>query len=171
VAYNQAAADDCVARASTFTCPVVQAADYKTMTQQCYAAATGTTAIGATGCRASIECVPGSYCDLVDASAPEGGVATGVCRGLRAAGALCADQPRHEACSYRSSGSVCDSNNPDASARVCIPLKANGQACAYQNPECQSGLCDNIGNCGTSGTITQPYLCDPYKITDAGGGG
>ncbi len=87
--------------------------------------------------------------------------------------------PRDTACSYLGSDNppyYCDRiDNPDGGA-TCQPLRANGTLCTkdyvyYDDQACQSELCGDNWECGSTVTTVGAALCDYYAIKDAGGGG
>ncbi len=176
--YDPTAGNDCVTRinnggsvkAGKFTCDQMQAAELKSISTACFAAVKGNIPIGTAGCRASIECVPGAYCAAVSGGPPDGG-ATGTCTALKAVGADCDNSATlfssgsSDQCSYLGSGQAC--LPPDAGLpRTCAALRAAGEVCVSANEECQSGLCDDDGKCGSSVTfITKPYCA---QFVDAG---
>ncbi len=173
VVYDPTAANDCLTRinnggtadAGKFTCQTMQAAELKSISTACFAAAKGNIPIAKAGCRATIECVPGSYCGTPDGGPPGDG-GTGTCTALKSIGANCDDSAplygefSNDQCSYRGSGVGCFSL--DAGPRTCVALQPDGVACVASNEECQSGLCDDNGNCGASVTFIPPSVCSTY---------
>lgn len=176
--YDPTEANNCVNRinnggtveAGKFTCDQMEAAELKAISTACFAAVRGNIPIGSAGCRAAIECVPGAYCAAAGGGPPATG-ATGTCTALKAVGADCDNSAplfgigSSDQCSYRGSGEAC--LPPDAGLpRKCTGLRAAGEVCVSANEECQSGLCDDTGKCGSVVTfITQPYCA---QFVDAG---
>ena len=154
------------AAAGKFTCGTMGAAELKAISTACFAAVRGDIPIGTAGCRASIECVPGAYCDATGGGVADGG-GPGTCRALKAVGADCEDSPplyekfASDQCSYRGSGEGC--YPVDGGPRKCTALRATGELCVAANEECQSGLCDDDGKCGTSVTYITPAFCIQYN--------
>jgi hypothetical protein len=176
--YDPTEGNNCITRINNggpvdggkFTCGTMQAAELKAISVACFAAVKGNIPVGTAGCRASVECVPGAYCAAAGGGAPDGG-ATGTCTALKAVGDNCDNSPAlgelgaSDQCSYRGSGEAC-LPPADGVPRTCTALRAAGEVCVSANEECQSGLCDDNGKCGSSVTfITQPYCA---QFVDAG---
>lgn len=151
IVYNRAKADECINRIRNFSCTTALSADYKAVTESCYAAAQGTVASGGS-CVVSHQCQSGHYCSVA-AGAKK-------CEPLKALDAGCAAEgySGNEQCSYAGGGNGCDYNG----AGVCIPLRADGEGC-YTSSECASGVCaydtsDQVVICRSSATIILPSL-------------
>lgn len=175
--YDPTAGNDCVSRinnggsaqAGKFTCGQMGAAELKAISAACFASVKGNIPIGTAGCRASIECVPGAYCAAATGGPPAGG-AIGTCTALKAVGADCNNSAplfskgSSDQCSYLGSGQACIPN--DGGPRTCSALRATGEVCVSANEECQSGLCDDEGKCGSVVTFITPAFCGQF--VDAG---
>lgn len=166
VTYDAQKATECLTRIATMPCGEITPAQYKTITDACFAAAVGTVAAPG-ACGASVECVPTAFCDKLD---PDDAGA-GNCRPILAAGGQgCADFFGNEACSYRSTGAHCDPATGDGG--TCSGTIADGQPCTtttHANKSCATGLCGDGVNCGSPGAFLfegAGGLCDYYR--DAG---
>jgi hypothetical protein len=163
VVYDASAAAACLAEVTSIPCGLISAVDLVKLQTDCFAAMTGTIAVNANGCKTSLECVTGAYCDRADAG--DGGL--GTCAALAPDGGGCV---RDEQCSYLAQGkppSQCDND-----AQVCegtLPVDAG----CNQSSQCASQLC--LGKCQSTGVISDPGvpngICDFFLIKDAGGGG
>jgi len=145
VTLDQTSAQACLAGIATLSCPIIASKEFKTVTDNCYAAVTGKLAV-ASACARTIECKTGEYCS--DA---------GTCT-LLADGGPCATS---EQCAYRAwqnPPQFCDQN-------VCRSLRTDDAGCSSDN-ECVSAICN--GTCQTTKSLVP--LCDAYRATDAGPG-
>lgn len=177
---NTTKATACLAAMTSFPCGTQTAAQWQTITSACELVVTGTIPIGTAGCLASIECVPGAYCDPTNDG--------GTCTALATQGQACDTKINStlpvipdQMCDYLGSGTgspplFCDliDNGPDAA--TCQPqLAANANCCNgttgyYDDMACAPpSLCGDDCQCG--GTTSYPYqpFCQLYKIADAGG--
>ncbi len=187
VQIDNTAAQTCLAGLATLSCPVVTSGEFTTVTDSCYAAATGKLAVGA-NCVKTIECQKGEYCKFagVDAGKTDAGSTLGACANLIAQGQTCGQTPPYgdpnylsTECAYKgwhSPAEFCDYDTfPDASGYKCQSLRTNGSACFFDN-ECSSSLCGNLfQNCvqtACSCQTSRDYipLCNLLKIKDAGPG-
>lgn len=175
--YDKAKADECLRLTRTFSCGIVKATDEKAMREACGKAISGTIAVGAAGCRASVDCVDG-YCGGFD-----GGV--GTCLRFADAGQPCGpadptDPKGDLMCSRYGLGITpavyCQSGDGGAKCAANLPIDAGCKG--FQ--QCASGQCDpeppyGKGVCVTEAVVTDPGItdgfCDLLTIKDAGGGG
>jgi hypothetical protein len=163
--YNPATAADCLSRAAALSCGLVPTAQVKALESVCYGAFTGTRAIGAAGCKSSIDCVTGAFCDLT--------VDGGACAALKGANQPCSD-PNSLDCSYLGIGNPANFCNfpADGGASTCQP-KLGPDASCNANNDCIDNNCTGV--CDDNVVISDPGvpngLCDLFTIKDAGGGG
>jgi hypothetical protein len=153
ITYDPQKGADCVGMiynpaTNKYTCPVISATEYSTITDTCFGALAGKLAPDAS-CSVDLECQPGNYC------MGDGG---SVCSPLQGAGMPCT---RNGECSYRGKGAFCGS---DGGCQPALPLDAG----CITNLECASGLCDENLLCSTQQTITASYNCDDYPPPDGG---
>jgi hypothetical protein len=176
---NQSAATSCLAGLATLSCPTISGSEFKTTSDNCFAAVTGTLANGA-NCIQSAECKSGEYCKFagVDAGTTDGGQALGICANLVGDGGACGADPygtnfQSDECAYegwQAPPSFCNyDNSPN---NFCSPLRANAATCFSDN-ECASGMCgeplqdcSNGCTCITSRDISP--ACGFFGIKDAG---
>lgn len=166
IAFDPAAATDCLTGVRNMTCKNTTAAEFRGVWEKCFAAVNGTSPVNGP-CRNDVECVKTAYCDT--------SVDGGACRALLGSGAACkpGDPPfLGSQCSYRGTGTVgCE---PQGDASACGPALANGSTCNYDF-DCVSGACspvfDDAGNV-TNGACSNKAdflygICDFYAA-DAG---
>jgi hypothetical protein len=176
VALDPDASAACVNLIGNFACPTSSAAQYGNITTACYGALRGTIPIGKGPCTSTVECVSGSYCATVTADAGDAGDTT-QCQALLAVGQPCGAAAHDTACAGSGTGNFCDRFGIHDAGVTCQPGIPNGSLCTsdfvhYDDESCQSLMCGDDWNCGT--TLTQPtsFQCAPYRIApDAGDGG
>jgi hypothetical protein len=183
VTLNEPAATSCLAGIGTLSCPNITSTEINSTSDNCYAATTGTLATGQ-DCVSSIECVPSDYCKFagVDGGTTDAGVPLGVCAALAGDGGACGAVPYGDPnflsneCGYKgwhSPAQFCDYDNYPTGPYNCAPLRADGQACFFDN-ECASSLCgapdqdcvNTTCTCVTTRDYTQ--FCRDFAVKDAG---
>jgi hypothetical protein len=175
VALDPTASADCIAKIGNFACPTSDAGAYGAITTACFKALQGTIPIGQGPCTSPFECASGSYCTTVDAGDSGPGTA---CEPLLTVGQPCGNTLHDTACSDHGSGAnpanFCDRLGIREAGVTCQPEIANGSLCTtdfvhYDDESCQSLLCGDDWNCGT--TLTQPstFQCGAYQVTPDGG--
>jgi hypothetical protein len=150
VAYDQAAACNCLQETEALNCGLIAQSTLGALQETCLSAVRGTGIVGAP-CVSSYECKSGEYCNAGDA-----GDAGGTCAALVVDGGACTTS---DMCSYIASGS-----NPEyCSGTNCAPTLEAGancssnQQCASNScipPTCQSGF--NLGSASLCGAFTNP---------------
>ena len=187
VSLHGTAAQACLAGLGALSCPLLPSTEDNTVTDDCYAATTGTLGLGAS-CLDSIECQETEYCKFagVDAGQTDAGTQLGQCAPLIVQGQACGQAPPYGAPSYTSAECAykgwhyppefCDYRGyPDASTYSCRPLLGNGATC-FNSTDCASGVCGSPGvncrntacTCVTSLDLT--IICTAFAIQDAGPG-
>jgi hypothetical protein len=170
-ALQQVQAQACLAGLSQLTFPVVGAAEWKAVTEACFAAVEGTLPQGAS-CAAAIDCQPNLYCDF-------GNVTGAVCAPVLSSGATCGQAPygvfatfSSAECSYKggsAGGAFCNSDfaqgplgcDPQLGDCTCEPLRADNEWC-YTDNECASGVCGLDGLCGQQLDLSS--VCEAMKL-------
>jgi|GEM_PF-5690453 len=137
LAFDPAAASQCLTAVRNMTCKNTPAAEYKNAWQKCLAAVKGTVAIGG-ACKSNVECATTAWCD------PDNN--GGTCTALKANGDACQVRGLGGVeCSYRSAGnSQCLDPNATGTSTCQAPL-ANGEDCSF-DWDCQSGACNVVNN-------------------------
>ncbi len=178
IAYNQAAACQCLEAVANLSCGLIQATgvdgglapntlDY--VQQLCLSAVQG---IGGVGdpCASSYECSPGNYCTVE--SAVELTTGLGTCAALVGSGAACTTDNQ---CSYLGNGNpalYCDT----ATTHTCVARLVAGSACGTGGqkggPECLSNICQ-LSKCVSAEVFSDPISADGtcwyFTEGDAGG--
>jgi hypothetical protein len=180
------AATSCLAGLATVSCGILNivdgggstmtATENKALIGNCYGAIYGAMPQGAEGCRAAVECVPGSDC--TPATGSDGG-ATTKCTAVLGSGQGPCGTNNNWACEYRgnvgTTALACQST--DAGTKCGTPL-ANGSACVH-SWECSSDFCNAYANfdpvqftvnpaCANSGPWWDPISCDTVFGVDGG---
>lgn len=163
VNYNPTLAAKCIMETRQVACGLVASAEAKAIQADCFGAMTGKLAVGATGCRGSIECVTASHCSL-----PDGGDAGGTCTALSGIGGACTNTSTSDECTYLGNGAPPNYCN----GSTCAAAKDLDASCG-SNAECKSGIC--FVRCVDHQVFSDPGvpngICDYFSIHDAGGGG
>lgn len=150
----------CLQSLANFNCAALGSKEWSAMLQNCFGALSGTVAIGATGCRDAVECVPGAYC----AANADGG--EGTCTALAEAGAPCGPTG-NDMCAYRGylGAQRCDlfKYNDAGGTKTCVPQQPNGSTCNFQW-ECANGTCAYATQkCDSLQIIADPGTCAAFK--------
>ncbi len=178
VVLDQDKAHACLDQVKSLPCSL-QGAKLENVRAQCFDAVVGQRTLGQP-CRASVECVKGSFCDSDGGvgGAGDGGI-VGTCATLRGLGGKCGvfnsgnvfadSENSEEACSTRGGGDTdlrCDSYDFDAGDAgeyrdraewTCQPTVAVGEGC-NSTVWCEEGICD----------VAADYLCkSPLAYFDA----
>jgi hypothetical protein len=165
VGYKPAQAVDCLQEIAAFNC-VVTAQVFAKAVLDCNAAIVGLIGIDAGGCRSSVECAAGAYCNVPEGS--DSGI--GSCLSLQQEGQPCTN-PNSEQCTYLGNGEpplFCGSPGDGGPDRCTAALGVD--AGCSTNAQCQSGLCG--GQCLAESTLSDPGVdggfCQYFAIVDAG---
>jgi hypothetical protein len=172
VAYDPAAACQCLEAVSAINCGTVPADTLSAIQQKCLAAVHGDVAIagpadggdaGQPACASSYECATGAYCTKEYTSVPAADASLGSCEPLVADGGSCASNNQ---CSYLGNGVGSLHCGPGS---VCSTRSAAGVTCAI-NTDCASNLCTSA-SCSSGEVVASPALCTYFTLPDAGDGG
>jgi hypothetical protein len=171
VAYNQAAAYNCLHDFLSINCGTVASSSLVKVQNDCFAAMVGTLDVGAGPCNSSLECKPGGYCRVV------GDASTGTCAALQTQGQPCVDTTSSTDCTYLGNGNPALYCAPgvDGGPATCQPALPLNGTCT-QNPQCVTDSCNGT-SCVDMYVFSDPGLamgtCAGFTLPggDAGAGG
>lgn len=172
IAYDPAAACQCLEGNATISCGLVQQTTWNSIQQSCLNAVHGTVTVGSASdagdaavgkCASSYECASGGFCTIENPSDQDASL--GTCHALIGDGGMCASDFQ---CSYLTNGNPALSCN--GQTQLCTPRKGAGAAC-QNNVDCTLNNCTG-GTCQSgilfSDQVGSGGICDALTLPDGG---